>query len=164
MAVLSPTSGRIEDITDNKIFIYIPIEANHLIYSPIDGVINSISFERGLFANSRFVSEPYKTGKLHIFALDQKNREVFFSIEVGKPAYVTDTIDFYKEKNDQIKKGEIIGEIILGSRCSIEADREVFIVNPNLRKHSVVVGGSTILFFKRVEKSIKEVYDFDHIT
>lgn len=118
MSIVSPVYGEITSITNNSIEIYISSSDNHNIFAPISGKITNINLDKGFWKREiqtkYFKTIEYKTGRLTVYIGD-----VYFWVEVGKPKYITDTIRFDYNINDDIIQGQNIGEIIIGSLAKI---------------------------------------------
>ena len=154
MDIISPTYGIITKIQDNIIHIYIrghfdEKEDNHDIYSPISGTIKKTFTEiklkrKGYYINDDilYVFDENKKGRLNI-----KIKNIKFSVEVGK-GYITNSIRL--SSKNKFKKGEKIGEIIIGSYCFIKIPKN-FRINVNLNDE--LIGGETILAKK--DKKLK---------
>ncbi len=141
MSVVSHVNGKIISIDKTKIVIYISPSDNHEIYSPISGKITYVSITNGNWVRQYYKTIYPKTGHLSI-EMDDK---ISFWIEVGKPKYITDTIRFDYDKDDVVKQGQIIGEIIIGSLAQMNLPPNVKL-EPNIKINSIVEGGKTVLF------------------
>lgn len=144
MNVVSPVYGTISNISDNSITIYISPNDNHNIFAPIDGTISEIDIVQGYWKRRVFHAYEDKIGRTIIYISNIcLPEDISFWLEVGKPMYITDRIQLNKDIDDYVKKGELIGEIILGSLC------EIHFHNLNhqnkIRIGDKVIGGNTIL-------------------
>lgn len=160
MSLVSPTFGIITKITNNIIHIYIrgyndEKEDNHNIFSPITGEIKK-TFEKiklkrkGEYTNNDilYIFDENKKGRLNM-----KIKNINFSVEVGK-GYITNSIRLSNKK--KFKKGEKIGEIIIGSYSFIKIPKN-YIINVNLNDE--LIGGKTIIATK-----IKKVKNKKNLT
>ena len=132
--IIVPVSGFITSIQKLKdgsleIHFYIPREANHKIYSPISGKIESLMIDEygKLMKNEQgefiFAQKEYEThdASLSWFIKSIVGKlEIKLQVFVGYPHYITNKIRLV-EKIDSIKKnntvvsGELLGEILIGS-------------------------------------------------
>ena len=146
MNIISPTYGIITKIQDNIIHIYIrgyndEKEDNHDIFSPISGNIKK-NFEeiklkrKGEYINNDilYIFDENKKGRLNI-----KIKNIKFSIEVGK-GYITNSIRL--SNKTKFKKGQKIGEIIIGSYCFIKIPKNFKL---KVKLNDEIIGGKTIL-------------------
>jgi len=140
--ILAPTFGIVESVVDEIICIYIDVSDNHSIYAPIDGIVSEIKTFDGLVSerkgNTIFTSQKNRRGHVR-FSIDSRIPRLYFRVEVGK-GYVTDRIRYWVSVGDLINAGQIIGEIILGSRSMIHvpAGSEVLV-----NKGRDLIGGET---------------------
>ena len=155
MSIVSPTFGIITKITNNIIHIYIrgyydEIEDNHDIFSPTTGGVKK-TFEqiklkrKGEYTNNDmlYIFDENKKGRLNV-----KVRNIKFSVEVGK-GYITNSIRF--SNKHKFKRGEKIGEIIIGSYCFIKIPKN-YRIQVDLNEE--LVGGKTVIA-KRIKKQQK---------
>ena len=158
--VSSPVSGVIEALS-NKIHIYIAPEDDHSVFAPISGEIIEITPTTGVFTaplGSQFKATPNHTERwfLTIMSSVIPNLALRMYVEVGKPQYITDTINFLPnvQLQQHVSQGEKLGEIVIGSRAV------VFFPNPlegtpvqqqlmNIVPVGSVVDQNTILFSVR---------------
>ena len=141
--VLSPVNGTISNITENSIQIYIEPIGNHQIYAPISGTVSNISNVEGSWTRNIFQTNVNKTGRTEIDITNPiiKN-PVSLWLEVGKPKYIVDKIRINITKNDEVKIGELVGEILLGSLAELHFD--------NLETIKVVDIGSKVIGHKTI--------------
>ena len=139
--IVAQTNGVITEIDNGKITVYIDVKDNHDIFAPVTGKIKNLIAEKGNFDRylKLFQSWEKKRGRLTI-----EIENVRFLIEVGE-GYVTNKIKVKKIVDDKVKRGEIIGHIVLGSLSEIYIPKgHVILVTEGQR----VVGGKTILALK----------------
>lgn len=146
--IVSPVNGIIESVTEQgniiSIRTYIPATSNHNIFSPKDGVIIDVKKFNGEWTRQIFKAFETKIARLTLVIDD-----IDFWIEVGKPFYITNRIKILKNKGDQVKQGENIGEILLGSLTEIHLDKNKFIIPHSIKEKTIVKGGKSILAYKK---------------
>ena len=126
--------------------ILIDVEDPHEVYAPIDGYIKDIQFIEGKFHEKVFEVEVLKTGKA-IISLEG-DVEMHFTLEVGKPRYVTNRIRIDKKIGDYVRQGELIGEILLGSLAYVyfpPPSESMGITYRNFDDNPYLVGGKTVI-------------------
>lgn len=143
--IVAPTSGVINKIKNNKVQIYIAPEDDHHVFSPVSGIISKITIENGHWIRhietDEFVADFKKDGRVTVQIQTNFGKLVSFWLEVGE-GYITDRIKLSVTEGSRVNKGDLIGEIILGSLS------EVQLPNNNLIRASLiqkVVGGQTII-------------------
>lgn len=140
----SPCYGRIVKCNENEIGIFIPYKENHNIFSIIDGLIKSITFEDGKFVKDVFGVKHTKGGKATI-TITNNDLSVKYSAFVGLP-YRVRRIRFYNKKGDRVNKSKRIARILYGSFCEIYLFKK-YNINPLVKIGDKVVGGKTNIGF-----------------
>lgn len=153
--VNSPTYGRIAKIKGNKIITLIDVKDIHTVHSSVDGEITALKFEKGEFKHKIFESPFTKKGRATVEITDNNKMKHDITLEVGK-GYVTNRVRLDKGLGDVVRKGEYIGEILLGSLSEVtipEYDKVEILVSEGDK----VIGGITPLAYleKRGKTSIK---------
>lgn len=137
-AIYSPVNGIVRENSGTHIQIYIAPDDEHWIFSPTSALITDIFITEGEWnAPIWHISNPKKYGRF-TFVFDNK---VKFWVEVGKAKYITDTVEFVKDKGETVKSREYMGEIIIGSLAGLSLENGRFTVPINRR----VVAGQTII-------------------
>jgi hypothetical protein len=144
--IVAQTNGVITEIDNGKITVYIDIKDNHDIFAPVTGKIEHLIAEKGDFDRylKLFQSWEKKRGRLTIGI-----ENIRFLIEVGE-GYVTNKIKVKKLVGEGVKRGEIIGHIVLGSLSEIYIPKEHSIL---VTEGQRLVGGKTILAMKAKQAS-----------
>jgi phosphatidylserine decarboxylase len=114
----SPTYGQVIGIEGNKITTLIDAEDIHTIYSSVDGEITGVKFEKGEFKHHVFECPITKKGRATLEITDDNKMKHNITLEVGK-GYITNRVRLDKDLGDVVKKGELIGEILLGSLSEV---------------------------------------------
>lgn len=144
ISIISPVSGIVEDIGDDTITIDIRQKDNHNVYSPVNGILSSISSYHGSWTRHIFEANVNKIARV-IVSIKNTNLNELISLwlEVGYPKYITDRIKIDKNINDNVYSGEYIGKIILGSLAEIHFNG---IKHYNtIAKGSILIGGQTLI-------------------
>ena len=115
---VSPSDGTIESIVNNRIDIFIGITDVHFQRAPISGTITNIQ---------DFPNENKNIITINNITVERRGgmiaRSVITNVNIG----------------DYVEKGQIIGRILLGSRCAIYP-----IYNPTVKVGDHVLAGQTI--------------------
>lgn len=144
--------GEIESVEEDgrqySVGIYISPQDNHTIYAPVDGKIAYI--EPNKYQVPQWEGDIFRARPNAVESLTVMIGPITFSVEVGKPVYITDRIKFWKNQGEFVNKGEEIGFIVLGSRGKITVNkvyngRRVRFTPDSNRRGNRVVGGGTIL-------------------
>jgi hypothetical protein len=144
-AVVLQTHGVVTGIASNKVTVYIDIDDIHDIYAPVSGKIKYVTTESGDFDRylKVFRSWERKRGRLTIGI-----RDVKFLVEVGE-GYVTDRVRLKKGIGDTVKRGDVIGHIVLGSLSEIYLPIGYDVL---VREGETVAGGTTIAGIRKVNR------------
>lgn len=120
----APADGTIVDITNNRIEIFIGITDVHYQRSPFDGIITKVIEDNPLY---------------NVIELDTPLGYTIIERWAGDLAR---TIITYVKIGDNVKKGQIIGRILLGSHTAITIPPELMI-KVNIGDH--IIAGETII-------------------
>lgn len=146
--ILAPSYGRVQSASKEKIAIFIPYEENHFLFSPIDGKITDIKMEKGTFEKEVFKAKVMKRMKV---TLDiDGDIPLSFASYVGFP-YRPKRIRIDAQENQDVLKGEEVGEILLGSLSETYFPENVEII-PLVGMFDPVIGGKTKIAKFRVCK------------
>ncbi len=113
--VVSPADGKIVDISDRRVEIFMGIFDCHVNRSPCDGVVEKIEHSGGRFLPA-FLKESVKNEKNRILI---KSENGMFVVEQIAGIFARRIICYLKE-GERIKKGQRIGMIVFGSRVALE--------------------------------------------
>ncbi len=122
--VVSPADGTITDITKNRIEIFIGITDVHYQRSPFEGQIINIIEDNPSYN------------------LIEMNTPLGYTVIERWGGELARTVITYVEKGQYVKKGDIIGRIILGSHASITIPPYLNIL---VRSNQHVLAGETII-------------------
>jgi hypothetical protein len=145
--IVSPTYGRVMKANDEEITIFIPYKQNHKIFTPISSIVKNIKSYKGKFKrtivgkkrNKIFEVTKIKRGRVVITLIG--NIELLLYIEVGFP-FRPNRIRIDVNVEDKLRKGSIIGEILLGSLSEIHFPKNIE-VKPLVSYMDNVIGGKT---------------------
>lgn len=155
--VYSPVYGFIDKIllTNHsnyyKIYIYITSQSDHRIFVPIDGALFPPTIKNGFIIEDPIHSHEKKqsfrqnintqhTAEItwSIIHRNHSNADsrIYFTIQIGKPKFITDKIRIDKVAYDKIecKAKERLGEILLGSRAIIYLPTKYYRLTENTIK------------------------------
>ncbi len=146
--ILSPVNGRVTKVERNAVTIYIPVETDHRVYSPVSGTIVSILAKKGKFEYVRFhpgllfKATPEQKGRVLVIIQPWSGgQKVSFWLEVGQ-GYVTDRIRLDVTVHEEVQQAEVIGEILLGSLAEIQLPEGSQVL---VSKGQWVRGGKTVV-------------------
>jgi len=147
---LSPVHGNVEKTKLDRIEIYIPAEGDHTVYAPVSGTITGLRERNGMFYPEKdglYFKQRQKTGEEYhtsecTVEIDNK---FTFSIRVGKPKFITDTIRWDVAIGSNIKQGFVMGEILIGSEATVFLPEGYHWQWPQTRVSERLTGGVTVL-------------------
>jgi len=166
--IIAPTYGEIESVfIENDqlrgLRIYIGPRDNHYVFAPCSGVVTNIIPIRGQLTwygengkgvfkadkAERTQTGDWSVGEVHITISHDAN-PILVILQVGKPRYITDTIDIYVRKGETVHQKQRLGEIVLGSHSEIHWPDNAFIAEHlktalNTRRSVRVYGGLTVV-------------------
>ena len=134
--IVSPADGRIAEITENRIEIFMNLFDCHVNRSPYDGTVRAIKYFRGKFFPA-------------FHRLSRRNERNIIWIESEDGTLVVEQIAgifarriiCYLKEGERVKKGQKIGMIVFGSRVTLEIpEGYMFIV----KKGEKVRAGQTV--------------------
>ncbi len=134
--IVSPADGRIAEITENRIEIFMNLFDCHVNRSPCDGTVRAIKYFRGKFFPA-------------FHRLSRRNERNIIWIESEDGTLVVEQIAgifarriiCYLKEGERVKKGQKIGMIVFGSRVTLEIpEGYMFIV----KKGEKVRAGQTV--------------------
>ena len=144
--IVSPVNGIVTDIGPDTITINIRPNDKHHVYGPLDGLFVDISSQQGSWYRHVFHANVNKIARTTISIKNiQLNAIISFWLEVGKPKYITDRIRLDRNVGDIIHRGELIGEIILGSLAEVHFNglpHQTYVT-----RGSILVGGRTVVAY-----------------
>jgi len=140
----SPCYGRVVRSNDMEISIFIPNKGNRNIFSIIEGLIKSVTFENGKYIKNVFGTEHIKGGKATI-TITNNNLHIKYSIFVGFP-YRVNSIKFYNKKGNYVKRSKMIAKILDGSFCEIYLYKK-YDIKRLINFNDKVIGGKTNIGF-----------------
>ncbi len=134
--IVSPADGRIVEISDGRIEIFMNFFDCHVNRSPCDGVVKTIKYFRGRFFPAfHRMSQRNERNVIWIGSEDGT-----FVVEQIAGIFARRIICYLKE-GERVKKGQRIGMIVFGSRVTLEIpDGYTFTV----RKGEKVKAGQTV--------------------
>lgn len=121
--LIAPADGTVEHISDNSIEIFIGLLDQHFQMSPSDGIVTSIT----------------DTKEHSIIELDTSFGNVTIERWAGD---IARTVTTFVKVGDSVKKGYLIGRILLGSHASITIPSNLMI-KVNEGQH--VLAGETVI-------------------
>lgn len=129
MNIYSPVFGVINQRSQNQIGIYIrgpydEKEDPHSIFSPITGLLKSITYTNIKPIKSIYKAEEDKLAELNL-EFEIVGVTINVKIYVGK-GYVTDTVKLFVNPNTEVVAGQYIGQILIGSYCILESSIPIY--------------------------------------
>lgn len=130
-SIYSPVFGFVDKISVTEkfyiIYIYITRKSNHKIYIPVTGTLQIYNIKNGIIKDPIFSSseqlfkqsiDTRHTAEI-TWSINNNDETIYFTIQVGKPKFITDSIKIYNKKTNFWYERELLGEILLGSRAIV---------------------------------------------
>lgn len=140
----SPCYGKVLKIIENENNYYISIFLRpydiHYQYYPISGIVKDIIHDLTGNFNLAYELNKSNDNEKYIHYIQTKYGEIVIYQIAG---YLTRRIVHYKEKNDKVKTGDLLGLIKLGSRIDIIIPKKNFILT--VKEKDIVKGLDTKL-------------------
>lgn len=140
----SPASGEILDIktimVDQKerttIMIYLSLLDVHVQYCPLDCTVKSMLYRKGVF-DFVFENDKGLNNEKLTTTLMYGDEEIVICQVAGK---IAKTIVSFVHENDTLKRGDPMGQILLGSRVTIQFNTRPL----NVKKGDIISVGSVL--------------------
>jgi len=147
---LSPVHGNVEKSQFDRLEIYIPADGDHTIYAPVSGTVTNLAERNGIFypdKDALYFKQRENTGEDYHTAecTVEIDHKFTFSIRVGKPQFITDTIRWDVTIGSRLKQGFVIGEILIGSEATVFLPEGYHWQWPQTRQGETLTGGVTVL-------------------
>ena len=113
--IVSPADGRVIEVSDRKIEIFMGIFDCHVNRSPCDGVVERIEYLRGKFFPA-FLKKSTENERNRIWI---KSVDGVFLIEQIAGVFARRIVCYLRE-GERVKRGQRIGMIVFGSRVTLE--------------------------------------------
>ncbi len=142
--MLSPADGRIVDIRNRKLCIFMNFQNVHVNRAPLKGKVTSLEYKKGGYIPA-FCKDSHRNERQHIY-MDTE----YGKIEVVQIAgTITRRIVPYIKEGDFMERGQRIGMIRFGSRVDVTVP-ESFVIECN-KGDKVYAGRTTIARLKQKE-------------
>lgn len=140
---VSPVSGIVDGVdgASSTVRFVIRTTDDHEVRAPVPGVVKRVDGEGGVFRGELWTVPSPKTERI-IFEIG----DVEFALEVGKPKYVTDTIRVDAKVGDRVERGQVVAEILIGSRAEMSVDGAFGWHDVVVERGDAVVAGVTPVF------------------
>ncbi len=112
--VLSPADGRVLNIQDNKLSIFMNIHNVHVNRSPLDGEVTDIRYHKGGYLPA--FHKDSERNERNSIVLNTERGDVIVTQISGA---LVRRIVCYIRQNEAVKKGQRIGMIRFGSRVDV---------------------------------------------
>ncbi len=136
--MVSPASGKVINLSENSVSIFMHIYNRHVNIAPIDGVVSSITYKKGAFFPA-FVKRSDRNERNII-----RVKTAHGMIEITQIAgFLARRIRCVVKEGDIIKRGQVIGKIFFGSRVDVSVPADKFSIV--VQKGERVRYGKTII-------------------
>lgn len=147
-ALVSPADGKVTDVAvvdtqsgkQARISIFLSVFDVHVNRSPIAGVIQDVSYQRGRFLDARS-PDCADQNEQNIVTVEGDGQRVVFKQIAGLLAR---RIVFTRRHGDRLERGERVGLIKFGSRTDVLFDADARL---NVKVGDRVKGGASILAY-----------------
>jgi phosphatidylserine decarboxylase len=141
--ILSPADGRIvvvkKDAQGTKVSIFMSVFNCHVNRAPAAGRITEVSYKPGTFMPAS-KGEASRRNEQNALRLQSAEGLAIRFVQVA--GILARRIVCYVHRGDQVRRGEIVGTILFGSRVDVYLPRHVAV---RVRKGERVKGGKSIL-------------------
>lgn len=135
--MLSPADGRIVDIRNRKICIFMNFQNVHVNRAPINGKVHTIEHKKGGYIPA-FCKDSHRNERSH--TLIETEHGIVEVIQIA--GTVTRRIVSYVQEGDYMKQGQRFGMIRFGSRVDVTIPDNFEIV---IKKSDRVLAGETVI-------------------
>ena len=138
--VVAPTYGTVIGTKGGSIWINIHVQDIHTVHAPFDASITKVNAA----PVGTYTAPKGEIGRVFVDMVSLQNPAVTaqLMLEVGTPLYVTDRIRLRIPRSMTVRRGQYMGEILLGSLSTLTLSGEgVWLV----RKGDALIGGETLI-------------------
>lgn len=132
---VSPVTGIVDDVGDASSTVRFVIRTtdDNEVRAPVPGVVKRV-FRGEILPSPKTERVAFEIG------------DVEFALEVGKPKYVTDTIRVDAKVGDRVERGQVVAEILIGSRAKMSVGGAFGWHDVVVERGDAVVAGVTPVF------------------